>query len=60
MHYVIDSYWVIDHNVIIYYASGYGSRMGLILIFLIEQKMHGKWVKWPFLSTILRTQRNLC
>jgi hypothetical protein len=23
--YVIDSYWVIDHNVIIYYDSGYQS-----------------------------------
>jgi hypothetical protein len=45
MHYVIDSYWVIDRNVIIYYASGYGSPMGLI--FLIERKMRRKRVKWP-------------
>jgi hypothetical protein len=36
MHYVIDSYWVIDHNVVIHYASGYGSLIGLF--FFIEQK----------------------
>ena len=57
MHYVIDSCWVLYHNVIIYYASGYGSPMGLI--FLIEQKMRGKRAKWPFFrSTILRTRRS--
>jgi hypothetical protein len=48
MHYVIDSCWVLYHNVIIYYASGL--VVSWALSFQLNKKMHGKCMKRPFFN----------